>query len=42
MGEFMLRYQDVRNSPAPRDLLREFFASTYETCATLAQWADVE
>lgn len=41
MGEFLLRYEDVRTSESPADLLREFFSSTYEACATLAKWGDV-
>ena len=41
MGEFLLRYEDVRTSKSPRDVLREFFTSTYHTCSTLARWSDV-
>jgi hypothetical protein len=38
MGEFILRYEDVRTADAPREALREFFTSTYEACAKLAKW----
>ncbi|HEY7419516.1 MAG TPA: DUF5996 family protein, partial [Ktedonobacteraceae bacterium] len=38
MGEFLLRYDDVRNASSPEQALLEFFQSTYEAEATLAQW----
>jgi hypothetical protein len=38
MGEFVIRYEDVRNSPSPRDALREFFASTFDGFSRLARW----
>jgi Family of unknown function (DUF5996) len=38
MGEFLLRYDDVRNATSPEQALLEFFQSTYEAGATLAQW----
>ncbi|MEO6913947.1 MAG: DUF5996 family protein [Candidatus Baltobacteraceae bacterium] len=38
MGEFVLRYEDVRNSESPRDALRDFFTSTFEGYSTLAKW----
>jgi hypothetical protein len=38
MGEFVLRYEDVRRSPSPRDAIREFLTSTYDAAATLAHW----
>jgi hypothetical protein len=38
LGEFVLRYEDVRASPDPRATLRDFFASTFEGCARLANW----
>lgn len=38
MGEFLLRYEDVRSAEAPEQLLMEFFQSTYEAGATLGQW----
>jgi hypothetical protein len=38
MGEFVIRYDDVRNATSPRDALREFFASTFEGFSRLAKW----
>ena len=38
MGEFLLRYDDVRNASSPEQALLEFFQSTYEAGATLAKW----
>ncbi|WP_236022821.1 DUF5996 family protein [Dictyobacter formicarum] len=38
MGEFLLRYDDVRNTDAPEQALLAFFQSTYEAGATLGQW----
>jgi hypothetical protein len=38
MGEFILRYEDVRTSSAPRETLGEFFRSTFEAGARLAKW----
>ena len=38
MGEFLLRYDDMRAAPSPEQALLEFFQSTYEAGATLAQW----
>jgi hypothetical protein len=37
-GEFLLKYDDVRASPAPRAALLEFLQSTYEAAATLGGW----
>lgn len=39
MGEYLLRYEDVRTAPSPEAALREFFTSTYEGYARLADWA---
>ena len=36
--EFLLPYQAVRTSRAPREVLLRFFQSTYEAGATLAGW----
>jgi hypothetical protein len=36
--EFLLMYDDVRNSSSPRATLLDFLQSTYEAGATLAQW----
>jgi len=38
MGEFMLRYEDVRRSDDPHAALRAFFSSTFTGLATLAKW----
>jgi hypothetical protein len=38
LGEFLLRYSDVRAARDPRAELREFFSSTYDALAKLAQW----
>ncbi|HJQ70886.1 MAG TPA: DUF5996 family protein [Blastocatellia bacterium] len=38
MKEFILLYDDVRNSNSPDDALMEFLESTYEAGANLAQW----
>ncbi len=38
LGEFILRYEDVRRAAAPEQMILEFFESTYEAGATLAQW----
>jgi Family of unknown function (DUF5996) len=38
LGEFLLRYDDVRRASSPEQALLEFFQSTYEVGATLAQW----
>jgi hypothetical protein len=38
LGEFVLRYDDVRRASSPEQALLEFFQSTYEAGATLAKW----
>lgn len=38
MGEFILRYEDVRRSPSPRQDVLDFLASTYEAASTLGGW----
>lgn len=38
LGEFVLRYDDLRAASSPEQTLLEFFQSTYEAGATLAQW----
>ena len=38
LNEFILKYDDVRTAPSPRDALMEFLQSTYEAGATLASW----
>jgi hypothetical protein len=41
LGEFLLRYDDVRRLASPRDAVLEMLDSTYRAGATLAGW-DVE
>ncbi len=38
LSEFVLLYEDVRNSESPEDMLYDFFQSTYEAGANLGQW----
>jgi hypothetical protein len=38
LKEFLLPYEEVRRSPSPRQALREFLQSTYESAANLAKW----
>ena len=38
LGEFLLRYDDVRKSGSPDQALLDFFQSTYDAGATLAHW----
>jgi hypothetical protein len=38
LGEFLLRYEDVRNASSPEEALLAFFQSAYEAGATLGQW----
>ena len=38
LGEFFLRYDDVRTASSPEQTLLEFFQSTYEAGARLSQW----
>lgn len=38
LKEFVLTYDDVRNSGSPRDTLLKFLQSTYEAGASLAHW----
>lgn len=37
-GEFLLPYEEVRSSSDPKQLLMEFFQSTYTAAADLAHW----
>jgi hypothetical protein len=37
-GEFILPYAEVRSSPDPDRVLSEFFQSSYDAGATLANW----
>jgi Family of unknown function (DUF5996) len=38
LGEFILLYDDVRNTASPRTALRDFFQTTYEAAANLGSW----
>jgi hypothetical protein len=38
LGEFILRYEDVRRAPEPEQLILDFFDSTYEAAAEHAGW----
>ena len=38
LGEFVLRYDDVRGAEAPEQAILEFFQSTYEAAANYAEW----
>lgn len=38
MGEFVLRYEDVRTAPSPRAAILEFLSTSYDAAATLARW----
>ncbi len=38
MSEYLLMYDDVRNSASPKDTLLEFLQSAYESGAELAHW----
>ena len=37
-NEFVLKYEDVRTAPSPREALMAFLQSTYDAGATLAGW----
>jgi hypothetical protein len=38
LGEFILKYEDVRGSASPEEAVLEFCQSTYEAGARLAEW----
>jgi len=38
MGEFILRYADVQQSPNPEGMLLDFFRSTYKAAAVTGNW----
>ncbi len=38
LGEFLLRYEDVRRAPSPRQALLDFLSSTYDAGAALNKW----
>ncbi len=41
-NEFILKYEDVRRAPSPRETLLEFLQSTYDAGATLGDWNRAE
>jgi hypothetical protein len=38
LGEFILKYDDVRTAPSPNQAILDFCQSTYEAGANLAKW----
>jgi hypothetical protein len=38
LGEFILRYDDVRQTPSPQQAILDFCQGTYEAAAKLAKW----
>ncbi len=38
LGLFLLRYADARRATSPEQPILDFFQSTYEAAATLAEW----
>lgn len=38
LGEFLLRYEDVRHAGDPDALLLDFLQCTYEAAADLSKW----
>jgi len=38
LGEFILKYEDLRHEPSPDDALMEFLESTYDAAADAAKW----
>jgi hypothetical protein len=38
LGEFLLKYDDLRAEASPDDALMEFLESTYDAAANLAKW----
>jgi hypothetical protein len=38
LGEFILKYDDVRSTPSPDQAILDFCQSTYEAAAKLAKW----
>jgi hypothetical protein len=38
MGEFLLKYGDIRTDPAPEQDIRAFFDGAYDAAATLGKW----
>ncbi|HWF45370.1 MAG TPA: DUF5996 family protein, partial [Bryobacteraceae bacterium] len=38
LGEFILKYDDLRAEPSPDESLLDFLQSSYEIAANLAHW----
>jgi hypothetical protein len=38
LGEFVLKYEDVRGAKSPTTMLLEFFQTVYEAGATTGKW----
>jgi len=38
LGEFILKYEELRSGPSPDDALMEFLESTYDAAADAAKW----
>ena len=38
LGEFILKYEDLRREPSPDDALMDFLSSTYDAAAEVARW----
>jgi hypothetical protein len=38
MGEYFLKYEDVRKSENPDQMILDFMQTTYEAGANLAKW----
>jgi hypothetical protein len=38
LGEFVLKYEDVRKAESPQQAILDFCQSTYEAAANLAYW----
>jgi hypothetical protein len=38
LGEFILKYEELRREPSPDDALMEFLESTYDAAADTAKW----
>jgi hypothetical protein len=38
LGEFILRYDDVRTAPSPEAAVRQFLDAAYAACVSRAGW----
>jgi hypothetical protein len=38
LGEFILKYDEIRTSPSPEDAVMRFLETTYAACADAAKW----